>query len=65
MRKFVDRGFASALAAMPLLLAGCGQATTDPRGVDRSETRLSVSATGQADARPDKAEFQAGIETWA
>lgn len=55
---------ASAIAAV-LLLAGCGQAPTDPRGVERSETLLSVSATGHAEARPDKAEFQAGVQTWA
>jgi uncharacterized protein YggE len=48
-----------------LLLAGCGDRPADPRGVDHGETLLSVSATGQAESRPDKAEFQAGIETWA
>lgn len=51
--------------AVPFLLTGCGQSALDPRGVDRSETLLSVSATGRAEARPDKAEFQAGIQTWA
>jgi uncharacterized protein len=35
------------------------------RGVDRDETLLSVSASGQAESRPDKAEFHAGVETWA
>jgi len=53
----------------PLLLlplfAACGDRATDPRGVDRTETLLSVSASGHAESRPDKAEFQAGIETWA
>ena len=65
MKKFAAGDLFPALAAMPLMLAGCGQATPDPRGVDRSETLLSVSATGRAEARPDKAEFQAGIQTWA
>jgi uncharacterized protein YggE len=32
--------------------------------VDRDETLLSVSATGQAETRPDQAQFQAGISTW-
>ena len=65
MKKLTTGYFALALAAVPLLLAGCGQVSSDPRGVDRSETLLSVSATGHAEARPDKAEFQAGIQTWA
>ena len=53
-----------ALVALSLL-AACGDRPADPRGVDHGETLLSVSATGQAESRPDKAEFQAGIETWA
>ena len=53
-----------ALLALPLL-AACGGGSDDPRGVDRNETLLSVSASGHAESRPDKAEFQAGIETWA
>lgn len=51
--------------ALPLALASCGDRAADPRGIDRDETLLSVSATGHAESRPDKAEFQAGIETWA
>ncbi len=54
-----------AAAALPLALAACGEAPDDPRGIDRDETLLSVSATGHAESRPDKAEFQAGVETWA
>ena len=65
MNRPAVRPFAPAIAAVPLLLAACGQASPDPRGVDRAETLLSVSATGHAEARPDKAEFQAGIQTWA
>jgi uncharacterized protein YggE len=50
---------------VPLLaLAACERAD-DVRGVDRKETLLSVSASGHAESRPDKAEFPAGIETWA
>ena len=52
------------LLALPLL-ASCGEAAYDPRGVDREETLLSVSATGEAETRPDEARFQAGIESWA
>lgn len=51
--------------ALPLSLAGCGDGPADPRGIGRDETLLSVSASGRAEARPDKAEFQAGVETWA
>lgn len=50
---------------VPLLLAACGGRANDPRGIDRNETLLSVSASGHAESRPDKAEFQAGVETWA
>lgn len=63
MTKFATGKLAAALPAA--LLAACGPTPSDPRGVDRSETLLSVSATGHAEARPDKAEFQAGVETWA
>jgi uncharacterized protein YggE len=52
------------VTAMCLTLAACGQASHDPRGIARDETLLSVSATGQADTRPDQAQFQAGINTW-
>ncbi|MBA4094945.1 MAG: hypothetical protein C0489_12790 [Candidatus Accumulibacter sp.] len=46
------------------MVAGCGGAPYDPRGVQREETLLSVSATGQAETRPDEAQFQAGINSW-
>ena len=52
-----------ALIAIPLLLAGCERAAPDPRGVDRSETFLTVSATGRADARPDEARLQLGVQS--
>lgn len=52
-------------AALPLALAGCSDRADEARGIDRDETLLSVSASGQAESRPDKAEFQAGVETWA
>lgn len=53
------------LALLPLALVGCGDSPADPRGVDRGETLLSVSASGQAESRPDRAQFQAGVETIA
>lgn len=55
------------LLALPgaMLLSGCGDTVYDPRGVEKSETLLSVSASGQADTRPDEAEFQAGVQNSA
>lgn len=61
MLKLIQLPFALA----PLVLAGCGDGPMDPRGVDRDETLLSVSATGESDVRPDEAVFQAGINSWA
>ena len=52
-------------SASALALAACSDAPYDPRGVDHGETLLSVSATGEAETRPDEALFQAGIESWA
>lgn len=48
-----------------LVLAACGDQAPDPRGVDRDETLLSVSATGEAETRPDRAVFQAGVTSFA
>jgi uncharacterized protein len=48
---------------MPMLLVGCSGGKPDPRGVDHNETLLSVSATGQAEMRPDMASFTAGMST--
>ncbi len=45
-------------------LASCS-ATEDPRGVDRDEVLVQVTATGRADTRPDEARFTAGVETIA
>ncbi|MCM8557848.1 SIMPL domain-containing protein [Sphingomicrobium sediminis] len=49
----------------PTMLAACSQAEADPRGVDRDETLLTVSATGQSESRPDEARFSLGVETIA
>jgi uncharacterized protein len=47
----------------PILLTACTGGKPDPRGVDHDETLLSVSATGQAEMRPDMASFTAGMST--
>ena len=44
------------------LVTGCG--SVNARGVDDSETLLSVMATGDVETRPDRAEFQAGMESF-
>jgi hypothetical protein len=43
----------------------CGEKPVDPRGVDRNETLLQVSASGRAETRPDEARFTAGVQTIA
>lgn len=55
----------AALACAALALSSCGESSDSTRGVDRGETLLSVSASGQAESRPDRAQFQAGVETIA
>ena len=54
------------LTLLPLAaLAACQPAAPDPRGVDRDETLLTVSATGRAETRPDEARFSLGVTTLA
>lgn len=51
---------------IPLLaLAACQPAAPDPRGVDEDETLLTVTATGRADAAPDEARIQLGVQSLA
>ena len=57
------RAGVTGLAAV--LVSGCAVNDEDARGVDRDETLLSVSASGQATSRPDRAQFNAGIETYS
>lgn len=60
------RRFAATFASIAAFgLSACGEQADTARGVDRGETLLSVSASGQAESRPDRAQFQAGIETMA
>ncbi len=47
------------------LLAACQPAAPDPRGVAHGETLLTVSASGRADARPDEARLQLGVQSAA
>ncbi|HEX2765000.1 MAG TPA: SIMPL domain-containing protein [Allosphingosinicella sp.] len=47
------------------LVAGCSAPTPDPRGVERDEVLVQVSASGRAEAKPDEARFTAGVETIA
>lgn len=54
-----------ALLATAAALAACERAAPDPRGIDRDETLLTVSATGQADTRPDEARLQLGVQSIA
>lgn len=46
-------------------LAACQPAAPDPRGVDHDETLLTVTATGRADATPDEARIQLGVQSLA
>ena len=54
-----------ALLATALALAACERAAPDPRGVDRDETLLTVSASGRSDTRPDEARLQLGVQSLA
>jgi uncharacterized protein len=53
--------------ALPLIagLAACQPAAPDPRGVDHDETLLTVTASGRADATPDEARIQLGVQSLA
>lgn len=51
----------SALLSTFALLAACDRAAPDPRGVDRNETLLQVTADGEAEVRPDEARFSVGV----
>jgi len=53
--------------ALPLCvaLAACGQPPPNPRGVERGEVLVQITASGRADTRPDEARFVAGVSTIA
>ncbi len=46
-----------------VLLPACSGKETDPRGLVRGETLLSVSATGESETKPDEARFSAGVSS--
>jgi uncharacterized protein len=48
------------LLALPLL-AACQPAAPNPRGVEKGETLLTISATGRAEARPNEARLRMGV----
>ena len=52
-------------AAALLVLASCGNPPPDPRGVNRGETLLSLSASGEAESVPDEASIEVGVESFA
>lgn len=51
------------LLAPALTLAACAPSTPDPRGVEKGETFLTISATGRAEARPNEARMQLGVNS--
>lgn len=55
----------TAPAAAFFALLGCSAPAPDPRGVERDEVLVQVSASGRAEATPDEARFTAGVETIA
>lgn len=48
-----------------LALAGCGSRPLDPRGVEPDETLLRLSASGEAEAVPDEAFVELGVNSYA
>ncbi|MCA1660667.1 MAG: SIMPL domain-containing protein [Novosphingobium sp.] len=52
-------------ALLALMLAACGEREPNPRGVDHDETLLSLSATGEAEAVPDEAFIELGVNSYA
>ncbi len=54
-----------AVLALALGLCACGGRGPDPRGLDRDEVLLRVTTSGEAETRPDLAQFSAGVSTIA
>ncbi len=51
------------LIPLTLVVIACERAPADPRGVASDETLLTVTASGRADARPDEARLQLGVQS--
>jgi uncharacterized protein YggE len=56
---------AAAVLLVALTLTACGERTPDPRGIDRDETLLRLSASGEAEAVPDEAFIELGVNSYA
>lgn len=53
------------LMIVPLALTGCGRKPANPLRVDHDETLLSLAASGEAEAVPDLAVIEIGVESFA
>ncbi len=53
------------LLLAPLAVAACTPAPPDTRGVDDDETLLSLAASGEAEAVPDEAFVELGVNSYA
>ncbi len=53
------------LALSAFVLGGCGPGPRGPNGLAPGETLLRISATGDAETRPDLATFSAGVSSIA
>jgi uncharacterized protein YggE len=54
---------AAIILLAPLALIACSDRGPDPRGVERHETLLQISATGRTETAPNEARFTAGVQT--
>lgn len=62
----MERTLTAAIAAgLILSLSACDRDKPGPGGLERGETLLQVSATGQNETRPDEARFGAAVVTFA
>jgi uncharacterized protein len=57
--------FLLSMMIVPLALAGCGRKPPNPLRVDHDETLLSLAASGEAEAVPDLAVIEIGVESFA
>lgn len=62
----MTRSHMSLLLLAPVVMtAGCSDHRRDPRGVDRDEVLLQVTANGSSEAKPDEARFSVGVSSIA
>ncbi len=55
----------SMIIALALFVVGCGDRQPNALGVGRGEVLLRISASGEAETRPDLARFSAGVSSIA